>query len=188
MSELAKFVAATLQERVAVDLEEENKALRTKNEGLESERTKTFEYASRSGRVEITGKDGVPVYAYGEMKHSELYDDDDDLGLPDNLRHRFLLLDDDREESTQCPIDKLKEVEIRLNGLLVAILSECDESKISACGQYNIDPDGLESVYKFNPETHNVGGLWNSKTLELHLESTHLLRVSFDTIVLEAVE
>ena len=103
MSELAKFVAATLQERVAVDLEEENKALRTKNEWLESERTKTFEYASRNGRVEITGKDGVPVYAHGEMKHSRVYADDDD--------GRYLLLDCDREESTQCPIDKLKEVE-----------------------------------------------------------------------------
>jgi histone H3/H4 len=61
MSDLAKFVAATLQERVAVDLEEENKALRKKNEKLqamlEAERTKALEYASQNGRVEITGKD-----------------------------------------------------------------------------------------------------------------------------------
>ena len=37
MSELAKFVAAALEEGVAVDLEEENKQLQKKNEKLEAE-------------------------------------------------------------------------------------------------------------------------------------------------------
>ena len=113
MSELAKFVAATLQERVAVDLEEENEALRKKNERLEAmfeaERTKTSEYASQNGRVEITGKDGAPVYAHGEMKDSEVVD----------LNYfRYLDLDN----PMLCQFNMLREAEIRLNGLLVATL------------------------------------------------------------------
>ena len=56
MSDLVKFVAAVLKEKVAADLEEENKQLRLKNERLENERAKALEHASRNGRVS-------PVYA-----------------------------------------------------------------------------------------------------------------------------
>ena len=120
MSDLAKFVAATLQEQVAVDLEEEIKALRKENERLEAmleaERTKTLEYASRNGRVEITGKDGAPVYAHLEMKDPPELVTISSVGILE-------------QDPMLCPITKLKEAEIRLNGLFVATLSECDESQ-----------------------------------------------------------
>jgi len=157
MSELAKFVAATLQERVAVDLEEENKALQKKNERLEAmhkaERTRTLEYASLNGTVEISGKDGVPVYAHGEMK---------DSGFVSG--HRYLDLTSN-EDAMLCPITKMKEAEIRLNGLLVVTLSERDEI-------YDpYDPNGFSRWYSFNPKTHGVGRLWNNRTLKLHMVS-----------------
>ena len=175
MSELAKFVAATLQERVAVDLEEENKTLREEIGWREAERIKTLEYASQNGRVEITGKGGVPVYAHGEMIDIELYDNA--LDYDDDPERRFLTV----EESTQCPIDKLKEAEIRLDGHLVAILG--DEFNTATH-----DPSPTRRVYAFNPETHGVGGLWNNKRLELHVDLmlSSLLPVRFLTIELEA--
>lgn len=161
MSELAKFVAATLQERVAADLEEENEALRKKNERLEAmfeaERTKTSEYASQNGRVEITGKDGAPVYAHGEMKDSEVVD----------LNYfRYLDLDN----PMLCQFNMLREAEIRLNGLLVATLSERDEFQTTIDDPDDPDdPNGFTHRYIFNPKTHGVGGVWNNKTLKLYM-------------------
>ena len=111
MSELAKFVAATLEEGVAVELEEEKKQLQNEIEKLKAERAKTLEYASRNGRIEITGKGGLPVYAHGELSRVNY-----------NVfchEHKLDLTCD----PTLCPIKKVKEAEIRLNGLLVAVLS-----------------------------------------------------------------
>lgn len=166
MSELAKFVAATLHERVAVDLEEENKALRKENERLEVERTKTLEYASQNGKVEITGKDCVPVYAHGEMKDSGFVFDNG------NPSQRYLDLAS-CENPLKCPTTKVKEAEIRLNGLLVVTLSEYD--KLHTTINVSGDPHGPGSFtswwYSFNPKTHDVGGLWNNKTLKLYVVS-----------------
>ena len=163
MSDLAKFVAATLQEQVAVDLEEEIKALRKENERLEAmleaERTKTLEYASRNGRVEITGKDGAPVYAHLEMKDPPELVTISSVGILE-------------QDPMLCPITKLKEAEIRLNGLLVATLSECDESQTLIEDPVDPDdPDCFTRVYMFNSKTHDVGGLWDNKTFKLHVMS-----------------
>ena len=156
MSDLAKFVAATLKERVAVDLEEENKQLQKKNERLEAERTKALEYASRNGRVEITGKGGSPVYAHGEMARAEYIDD-----FPIR-KHELTLTCDD---PTLCPITKVTEAEIRLNGLLVAVLSENDSSDSLS----NVGDEYIELFYMFESGTHGVGGLWGGRTIFLHM-------------------
>lgn len=156
MSELAKFVAAALEEGVAVDLEEENKQLQKKNEKLEAERAKALEYASRNGRVEITGKGGSPVYAYGEMARAEHIDD---FAFRE---HELTLICDD---PTLCPITKVAEAEIRLNGILVAVLSEYhDSDALSSVGD-----EYFEVYYMFQPDTHGVGGLWDGRNISLHM-------------------
>ena len=109
MSDLVKFVAAVLKEKVAADLEEENKQLRLKNERLENERAKALEHASRNGRVEITGKGGSPVYAHGDMTDAE----------PTIIRGEVCRFDFSGPNT--CPISKLLESEIRLNGILVGL-------------------------------------------------------------------
>lgn len=154
MSDLAKFVAATLKERVAVDLEEENKQLQKKKEELEAERTKALEYASRNGRVEITGKGGSPVYAHGEMARAE-YD-------AFNEEYELTLICDD---PTLCPITKVAEAEIRLNGILVAVLSEYHESDALS----SVGDEFFEVFYTFEPGTHGVGGLWDGRSIFLHM-------------------
>ena len=160
MSELAKFVAATLKERVAVDLEEENNQLQKKNERLEAERTKALEYASRNGKIEITGKGGSPVYAHGEMSSAE-YDDV-------NRQYDIKLTS---EDPTICPVKKVKDAEIRLNGLLVAIVSECDVAEaLEGQVTYTFVPENRGVIsYTFYPP-HAVGGFWNEKGLFLDVE------------------
>ena len=116
--------------------------------------------------MEITGKDGVPVYAYGEMKDSGFV-----FGTaPTSPRYLDLA---SCENPLKCPTTKVKEAEIRLNGLLVVTLSECDGlyTYINDSGDPD-DPGGFtRRWYSFNPKTHDVGGLWNNKTLKLHVVS-----------------
>lgn len=160
MSDLAKFVAATLKEKVAVDLEEENEQLHKKNEKLEAERaaerTKALEYASRNGTVEITGKGGSPVYARGEMTRAEYIDE---VSLHE---HELALICDD---PTLCPITKVTEAEIRLNGLVVSVLSETDSSDALS----TVGDEHTELYFLFEADTHGVGGLWGGRKIVLHM-------------------
>ena len=154
MSELAKFVAAALEEGVAVELEEEKKQLQHEVEKLKAERAKSLEYASRNGKIEITGKGGSPVYAHGEMSRAE--------SLEGWGEHRLSLT---CEDPTLCPITKVSEAEIRLNGLFVATLSKAPKSDaLSTVGDEN-----FEIFYLFTPSTHGVGGLWKDRDVLLHV-------------------
>ena len=154
MSELAKFVAATLEEGVAVELEEEKKQLQNEIEKLKAERAKTLEYASRNGRIEITGKGGLPVYAHGELSRANynVFFDEHKLDLTC--------------DPTLCPIKKVKEAEIRLNGLLVAVLSEHDGSD----GLSSIGDEYFATFYEFQPSTHGIGGFWEGRKITLDME------------------
>ena len=154
MSELAKFVAATLEEGVFVELEEEKKQLHHEVEKLKAERAKSLEYASRNGKIEITGKGGTPVYAHGEMSRAN---------YNASFREHKLVLSCD---PTLCPIKKVKEAEIRLNGLLVAVFSEHDGSD----GLSSIGNEYFATFYEFLPSTHEVGGFWEGRTITLDME------------------
>ena len=160
MSDLAKFVAATIKEHVAVDLEEENEQLQKKNEKLEAERaaerTKALEYASRNGTIEITGKGGSPVYARGEMARAEYID------VVSARQYELTLICDD---PTLCPITKVTEAEIRLNGLLVSVLSEYDTSNTLS----DEGDEHLQLYFVFEAETHGVGGLWGGRSITLNM-------------------
>ena len=156
MSDLAKFVAATIKERVAVDLEEENEQLQKKNEKLEAERTKALEYASRNGTVEITGKGGSPVYARGEMARAQYIDQ------VSVRQYELKLICDD---PTLCPITKVTEAEIRLNGLLVSVLSEYDTSNTLS----DEGDEHFQLYFVFEAETHGVGGLWGGRSITLDM-------------------
>ena len=142
MFDLVKFVAAVFKEKVA--------ELQKKKEELEAERTKALEYASRNGRVEIAGKGGSPVYAHGKMARAEYIDD---FAFRE---HELTLTCDD---PTLCPITKVAEAEIRLNGILVAVLSEYHESDALS----SVGDEYFEVYYMFEPDTHGVGGLWGGR-------------------------
>lgn len=162
MSELAKFVAAVLKEKVAVDLEEENERLQGKVEALESERAEALEYASRNGRVEITGKGGSPVYAHGEMKNvsSEHMEGDNDV---------YLISPD----PTLCPIGKLLESELRLNGMRIGSLNKSDSfDNITGYAPSELHAsEETHCVVQYVFEHHGVvGGVWDDAYAMLIVE------------------
>ena len=154
MSDLAKFVAAALKERVAVDLEEENEKLDKKVETLETERAKSLEYASRNGKIEITGKGGSPVYARGEMVRAEFFD------MTPIREHKLTLICDD---PTLCPIKSVMEAEIRLNGMLITPLSE----GIPFDATSRVGDEHFKSCFMVDVDKHGVGGLWKESGLFL---------------------
>ena len=59
MSDIAPFVAASLRDKVVADLMDENNNLREKNRAL--------------NLVKITGPEGYPVYAHGQVSDRILY-------------------------------------------------------------------------------------------------------------------
>ena len=68
MSDLAAFVAATIESKVVKDLKEENDTLQAENDTLRAEINKTrasaLQSAKRGGCIEIKGQGGSPVYAH----------------------------------------------------------------------------------------------------------------------------
>ena len=88
------------------------------------------------------------MYAHGEMSSAELIETSRQHVLPLTC-----------EDPTLCPFSKVSEAEVRLNGLLVATLSECDNSDV-----YDSSPSvGYYEVwFQFSPTTHGVRGLWKN--------------------------
>ena len=78
MSDLANFVAATIESKVVADLKEENDHLRLENEQLRAEINTTRDAAIRTarvegGRIEVTGRGGAPIYAVGRFEDAQPY-------------------------------------------------------------------------------------------------------------------
>ena len=75
MSDLAAFVAATIESKVVADLKEENEKQKAEIEQLrekvEETRNAALNAARKGGSVEITGDGGSPVYAYGMIHTAE---------------------------------------------------------------------------------------------------------------------
>ena len=68
MSDLAAFVAATIESKVVEDLKEENDTLR---EEISRTRASALQSAKKGGCFEVTGKAGSPVYAHGLLHRCE---------------------------------------------------------------------------------------------------------------------
>ena len=105
MSDLAPYVAAALRDKVVDDLLDENRKLR--------------EQLDNARKVEITGKDGSPVYATGAFQ--------------DGTRRNFCELWDVPLEMVTLagsevviPISALKEIEICLGGVVYASSSSSE--------------------------------------------------------------
>ena len=84
MSDLAAFVAATIESKVVEDLKEENDALRAENDRLRTEinknRASALQSAKRGGCIEITGQGGSPLYAHG-LLHNTTYHGSIEVGV-----------------------------------------------------------------------------------------------------------
>lgn len=89
MSDLAPFVAAVLRDQSLSQLLEENKALRDQ---LEKHQT-----------LEITGRNGTPVYYKSSMSKGEISGDGDAWNVP-------------FPENGHIPLDEIRNLEIRVGG------------------------------------------------------------------------
>jgi len=118
MSDLAAFVAATIESKVVEDLKEENDRLRAE---IDKTRASALQSAKGGGCIEITGQGGTPLYAYG-LLHKADY-----LGIPNEGESDYTL---DLTPNTQviCPISKVLDAEIRVNGVKVSTIGECDDA------------------------------------------------------------
>ena len=143
MSDLAAFVAATIESKVVEDLKEENDTLQAQNDRLRTEINKTrasaLHSAKRGGCIEITGQGGSPLYAHGLLHRCEnngplnegvsIYN----LGLTPNTQ-------------VMCPISKAMDAEIRVNGIKLFTIGDYDDKDCIAsegdayeCDTYNSD-------------------------------------------------
>ena len=111
---MAAFVAATIESRVVADLKEENDQLRAE---IDKTRAAALQSARRGGCVEITGQGGSPVYAYG-MLHK---------ATSNGYAGEQIFCDIDLVDTGEkCQISKALDAEIRINGIKVAKVGECD--------------------------------------------------------------
>ena len=115
MSDLAAFVASTIESRVVADLKEENDQLRAE---IDKTRAAALQSARRGGCVEITGQGGSPVYAYGMLHKAEL------VGFAEGVKYDYYISLVDTGE--KCQISKALNAEIRINGIRVATIGEYD--------------------------------------------------------------
>lgn len=123
MSDLANFVAATIESKVVADLKEENDHLRLENEQLRAEINTTRDAAIRTarvegGRIEVTGRGGAPIYAVGRFEDAQPYTTN-----RENV-YKFAISLTKVEE---CPVkEALTVAEIRVNGSKIASMSDSE--------------------------------------------------------------
>jgi len=123
MSDLAAFVAATIESKVVRDLKEENDTLQAENDTLRAEISKTrasaLRSAKRSGCIEITGQGGSPLYAHGLLHTAEEGD-----SMEEGVREYDVYLTNNTQ--VMCPITKVFDAEMRVNGIKVSTVRECN--------------------------------------------------------------
>jgi len=121
MSDLAAFVAATIESKVVKDLKEENDKLQAENDRLHTEikktRTSALQSAKRGGCIDITGEAGSPVYAHGLLHTAE-----EDDPMEEGVREYELNLTNNTE--VMCQVSKLLDAEMRVNGIKVSTVGE----------------------------------------------------------------
>ena len=139
MSDLAAFVAATIESKVVKDLKEENDKLQAENDRLRTEINKTWtsalQNAKRSGCIEIKGQGGSPVYAHGLLSsaHFQYYDEDSEI------MEFYLQFTTNSIGNTQlmCQMSKVLDAEIHVNGIKLTTIKEyydCDSYENSRIG------------------------------------------------------
>ena len=139
MSDLAAFVAATIESKVVKDLKEENDTLESENDTLRAEINKTraaaLRSAKRGGCIEIKGQGGSPVYAHGVLPSAyfQYYNEDSDI------LYFYLKFSPNSIGNTQlkCPMSKVLNAEIHVNGIKVTTVKEyydCDSYENSRIG------------------------------------------------------
>ncbi len=93
MSELAELVAAAIKDKVVLELLEENKKLK--------------ELLHVYNKLEVTGKDGSPVYVCAKQNLDGMYAKVDDDRNDDA---------NDKDEILSLPLKSLPDIEIRMGG------------------------------------------------------------------------
>jgi hypothetical protein len=96
MSDLAPFVAATIRDKVVLELMEENKSMR--------KQVATLRYFKT---VEITGPDGDPVYTRAQFDEDGCYNSNPNLWSVHFAEGKQLL---------PCPLSMLEGIRVRLGG------------------------------------------------------------------------
>ena len=154
MSDLAAFVAATIESKVVADLKKENDTLR---EEIDRTRASALQSAKKGGCIEVTGQAGSPVYAHG-LLHKSICNGTVEEGV--------LVYNLDLITNTQvmCLISKAMEAEIRVNGIKLFTIGDYDEKDCIAsvgdayeCDAYRSDTGcgthwkGLSVAMSFGP-------------------------------------
>jgi len=143
MSDLAAFLAATIESKVVEDLKEENDTLQAQNNRLREEINKTrasaLQSAKGGGRIDITGQGGSPLYAHGLLHNAEHHG---------SAEEGVSIYNINLISNTQviCPISKAMDAEIHVNGIKLVTIGEYDEK--DCIGTEGDDTEKL--VYMFN--------------------------------------
>ena len=116
MSDLAAFVAATIESKVVEDLKDENDTLRAE---ISKTRASALQSAKRGGCIEITGEGGSPMYAHGLLHTAE-----EDDPMQEGVREYELKFTSNTQ--AMCQISKVLDAEIRVNGIKVSTVGECN--------------------------------------------------------------
>jgi len=143
MSDLAAFVAATIESKVVKDLKEENDKLQADNDRLRAEIDKTrasaLQSAKRGGCIEIKGQGGSPVYAHGLLPSAYFIHYDGDYDGDSELMKFYLKFTPNSIGNTQvmCQMSKVLDAEIHVNGIKITTVKEyydCDSYENSRIG------------------------------------------------------
>ena len=117
MSDLAPFVAAALGDKVVAELKDENKRLKQENSRLQREK----------GRLEITGRHGTPVYAYGNFQDAEV-----DRPIPEIVIRNA---DFTCPDTSLCAFTNITNAEIYLSGSRIAVLRDRHFERFNSVGR-----------------------------------------------------
>jgi hypothetical protein len=116
---LARFVGATIRDKVVLDQLEEINALKSQ---LEATR-----------RVEITGPGGHPVYASGSFALGDFDDDahDEDGNVGTVWSVGLTTFSDRKTRDPAIPMHQMSNIEIRIGGVLYATSEDVDGTRIA---------------------------------------------------------
>ena len=141
MSDLAAFVAATIESKVVKDLKEENDKLQAENDRLRTEINKTrasaLQNAKRSGCIEIKAQGGSPVYAHGLLSSAHFQDYNEDSGILEFYLNFTPNSIGNGNTQVMCPMSKVLDAEIHVNGIKITTVKEyydCDSYENSRVG------------------------------------------------------
>lgn len=142
MSDLAPFVAATLRDKVVVDLQDENERMKQDNERLRTERAASL--------VTVTSPDDPSrIYAERSLSNREIHFEPDSELIIQRVKLSNSTGENASERMVMCPVREIENAVVRVGNTQVCTLSEFDSFDVLL----GLRDEFEDFVYWFNLDT-----------------------------------